>query len=104
MASTLASQLQTLQKTRPSTLSSTLDPKALRKLHSVSLLFTPEHAASQSFDTIYSICYEGFEELCSLDPRFRAYEQSLFSDQSILVDRETLAKADNEKLDENVSN
>ncbi|KAK6331999.1 snoRNA-binding rRNA-processing protein utp10 [Orbilia javanica] len=102
MASTLASQLQSLQKNRPSTLSSTVDPKALRKLHSVSLLFTPEHAATQDFDTIYSICYEGFEELCSLDRRFAAFERSLFSEQSVTIDRDVLSKADNEKLDENV--
>ncbi|KAF3125440.1 snoRNA-binding rRNA-processing protein utp10 [Orbilia oligospora] len=102
MASTLASQLQSLQKNRPSTLSSTVDPKALRKLHSVSLLFTPEHAATQDFDTIYSICYEGFEELCSLDRRFAVFERSLFSEQGVTVDRDTLSKADNEKLDENV--
>ncbi|KAF3926910.1 hypothetical protein ABW20_dc0105722 [Dactylellina cionopaga] len=102
MASTLASQLQSLQKNRPSTLSSTVDPKALRKLHSVSLLFTPEHAATQDFDTIYSICYEGFEELCSLDRRFAVFERSLFSDQSVTVDRDVLGKEDNERLDENV--
>ncbi|KAK6346259.1 snoRNA-binding rRNA-processing protein utp10 [Orbilia blumenaviensis] len=102
MASTLASQLQSLQKNRPSTLSSTVDPKALRKLHSVSLLFTPEHAATQDFETIYSICYEGFEELCSLDRRFAVFERSLFSEQSVAVDRDVLSKADNEKLDENV--
>ncbi|KAK6539958.1 snoRNA-binding rRNA-processing protein utp10 [Orbilia ellipsospora] len=102
MASTLASQLQSLQKTRPSTLSSTVDPKTLRKLHSVSLLFTPEHAATQDFDTIYSICYEGFEELCSLDRRFVVFERSLFSEQSVSIDRDVLGKEDNEKLDENV--
>ncbi|EPS41293.1 hypothetical protein H072_4850 [Dactylellina haptotyla CBS 200.50] len=103
MASTLASQLQSLQKNRPSTLSSTVDPKTLRKLHSVSLLFTPEHAATQDFDTIYSICYEGFEELCSLDRRFAVFERSLFSEQSVTVDRDVLSKQDNEKLDENVN-
>ncbi|RVD87398.1 uncharacterized protein DFL_001634 [Arthrobotrys flagrans] len=102
MASTLASQLQSLQKNRPSTLSSTVDPKALRKLHSVSLLFTPEHAATQDFDTIYFICYQGFEELCSLDRKFAVFERSLFSEQSVTIDRDVLSKADNEKLDENV--
>ncbi|KAF3933603.1 hypothetical protein ABW19_dt0207210 [Dactylella cylindrospora] len=102
MASTLAAQLQSLQKTRPSTLSSTVDPKSLRKLHSVSLLFTPEHAATQDFDTIFSICYEGFEELCSLDHRFVVFERTLFSEQSVTVDREVLGKGDNEKLDGNV--
>ncbi|KAF3913084.1 hypothetical protein AA313_de0200393 [Arthrobotrys entomopaga] len=102
MASTLASQLQSLQKTRPSTLSSTVDPKTLRKLHSVSLLFTPEHAATQDFDTIFSICHEGFEELCSLDRRFAVFERSLFSEQSVSIDRDVLGKEDNERLNENV--
>ncbi|KAK6353013.1 snoRNA-binding rRNA-processing protein utp10 [Orbilia brochopaga] len=101
MASTLAAQLQSLQA-RPSTLSATTDPKTLRKLHAVSLLFTPEHAASQDFDTIYAVCRDGFDELCALDRRFVVFDRTLFSEQSIGVDRDVLGAEENARLDDNV--
>ncbi|KAJ6263576.1 U3 small nucleolar RNA-associated protein [Drechslerella dactyloides] len=101
MASTLAAQLQALQA-RPSTLSTTTDPKTLRKLHAVSLLFTPEHAASQDFDTIYAVCRDGFDELCALDRRFIVFDRTLFSEQSIGIDRDVLGVEENTRLDENV--
>lgn len=99
MTSTLASQLKALQTNRPVTTSSTLNPKTLKALHSVSLLFAPSHAATQDFDTIYSICLDGFQELCSLDPRFLVFQNTLFSEQSKSVDREMMTKDLNRDLD-----
>ena len=101
MASSLSAQLTKLQTNRPSTTSSILDPKKLKTLHSVSLLFAPQHAATQDFDSLHSICLEGFHELCSLEPRFHIFERSLFSEQSKSVDRELLGLEDNKKLDDN---
>jgi len=65
-----------------------LDLKAQRTAHSKSLLFDPRAAAAQDFNTIYQICYEGFEELCVLDNRFAHFSESLFSEQSKFEERE----------------
>ncbi|TKA72400.1 hypothetical protein B0A55_05857 [Friedmanniomyces simplex] len=76
-----------------------LDLKAQKTRHGKSLLFEPRDAAAQSFDTIYQICYEGFEELCMLDARFNAFGRSVFSEQSKNEDRTQMTGAENEELD-----
>ena len=75
-----------------------LDLKAQKARHGKSLLFEARDAATQSFDTIYQICYEGFEELCMLDSRFLAFGQNLFSEQSKDEDRTQLTARENEEL------
>jgi hypothetical protein len=59
-----------------------LDLKAQKAAHSKSLLFEPKVAASQSFDSLYLLCYEGFREICALDGRFAQFARNLFSEQS----------------------
>lgn len=76
-----------------------LDLKAQKQRHSKSLLFEPRDAATQSFDTIFQICYEGFEELCMLDSRFSPYARNLFSEQSKNEDRTQMTAKENEELD-----
>ena len=76
-----------------------LDLKAQRSAHSESLLFEPSVAANQSFDILYQICIEGFEELCALDTRFTKFRKSIFSAQSRTEDRTQLTAAENEGLD-----
>ncbi|PSN74287.1 U3 small nucleolar RNA-associated protein 10 [Corynespora cassiicola Philippines] len=76
-----------------------LDLKAQKAAHGKSLLFEPRVAASQSFDNIYLICYEGYRDLCALDPRFTQFSRSLFSEQSKVEDRTQMTKKENEKLD-----
>ena len=75
-----------------------MDLKAQRKAHSKSLLFDHSHAASQDFDTIYQLCYEGFIELCRLDIRFTAFAKNLFSEQSKKEDRTLMTQSQNEQL------
>lgn len=95
MASSLASQLALIRAkgTNP------LDLKAQKKAHSQSLLFDPQIAASQDFDTIYIICYEGFQELCKLDSRFISFANTIFSEQSIREDRTQMTVSQNKNLD-----
>ncbi|KAK1081175.1 snoRNA-binding rRNA-processing protein utp10 [Friedmanniomyces endolithicus] len=81
-----------------------LDLKAQKARHSKSLLFEPRDAASQGFDTIYQICYEGFEELCMLDAWFSAFGRSLFSEQSKSEDRTQMTAAENGELDRMLEN
>lgn len=56
-------------------------------------------AASQSFDTIYTLCHEGFQELCLLDSRFLDFQRNLFSEQSQEQDRTQMTAGENEELD-----
>ena len=95
MATTLAVQLA---KLRSNTVNS-LDLKAQKKSHSQSLLFEARVAATQDFDTIYLICYEGFRELCNLDARFTSFARNIFSEQSKLEDRTQMTVAQNDQLD-----
>ena len=77
-----------------------LDLRAQKGRHSKSLLFEPRDAATQSFDTIYQICYEGFEELCVLDSRFSPFGLNLFSEQSKDEDRTRMMAKENRDLDQ----
>ncbi|KAI9660514.1 MAG: snoRNA-binding rRNA-processing protein utp10 [Bathelium mastoideum] len=75
-----------------------LDLKAQKAAHAKSLLFDPKIAASQSFDSIYQICQEGFQELCLLDTRFVPFSRNLFSEQSKAEDRTQMTAKENEEL------
>ncbi|TKA26604.1 hypothetical protein B0A50_04712 [Salinomyces thailandicus] len=98
MATSLQQQLAAIQQNS----TNQLDLKAQKTRHSKSLLFEPRDAAGQSFDTIYQICYEGFEELCMLDARFTQYARNLFSEQSKSEDRTQMTAGENEELDKAV--
>ena len=95
MATVLAAQLAQIraQSTNP------LNLKAQKKAHSQSLLFEPPVAATQDFDTIYQICYEGFEELCRLDSSFNDFAVNIFGEQSKQEDRTQMTAAQNQQLD-----
>lgn len=95
MASSLAAQLS--QIAAKST--NQLDLKAQRISHGQSLIFDRKIASTQDFDTIYQICYEGFQELCQLDSRFKVFERTIFSEQSKAQDRTQLTAAQNKELD-----
>lgn len=98
MATSLAKQLaQIATKSKTS-----LDAKAQKAAHSKSLIWEPKVAATQSFQTLYPVCYDGFEELCGLDSRFSVFRATLFSEQSQGEDRTQLAEAENEELDRQV--
>ena len=95
MATALASQLAQIRasSTNP------LDLKAQKKAHSRSLLFEHDVAATQDFNSLYQICYEGFQELCLLDSRFAGFANNLFSEQSKHQDRTQMTAAQNQQLD-----
>ncbi|KAL8725282.1 MAG: hypothetical protein Q9166_007456 [cf. Caloplaca sp. 2 TL-2023] len=95
MATTLASQLAQIRVQS----TNALDLKAQKKAHSKSLLFDAHHAATQDFDTLFQICYEGYQELCWLDQRFLVFAGNVFSDQSKQEDRTQMTAAQNKSLD-----
>lgn len=95
MATSLAAQLSQIAAT-------SIDPLNLKKqriAHSQSLIFESKVASSQDFDTIYQICYEGFQELCRLDARFTQFERTIFSPHSKTEDRRQMTPAQNKELD-----
>ncbi len=96
MATALAAQLSVISANSENS----LNLKAQKAAHSKSLIFEPRVAASQSFDTIYTLCYEGFQELCHLDGRFLEFQRDVFSEQSKDEDRTQMTAAENSKLDE----
>ncbi|KAF1922684.1 U3 small nucleolar RNA-associated protein 10 [Didymella exigua CBS 183.55] len=95
MATALQKQLATIaaSSTRQ------LDLKAQKSAHGQSLLFEPKVAGSQSFESLFLICHDGFRELCGLDGRFRQFATSLFSAQSPAEDRLQMAAAEVKRLD-----
>ncbi|PVH97736.1 U3 small nucleolar RNA-associated protein 10 [Periconia macrospinosa] len=94
MATSLQKQLAVIAATS----THQLDLKAQKLAHGKSLLFEPRVAASQSFENLYLICYEGYRDLCALDPRFVQFSRSLFSEQSKVEDRTQMTQKENEKL------
>ncbi|KAG9246251.1 hypothetical protein BJ878DRAFT_298508 [Calycina marina] len=95
MATSIASQLaQVAAKSN-----NALNLKAQKVAHSKSLIFEPRVAASQSLETIYTLCCEGFRELCLLDQRFVGFQGSLFSPQSQEHDRSVMTTDENSSLD-----
>ncbi|RAL59484.1 hypothetical protein DID88_006599 [Monilinia fructigena] len=95
MASSLKAQLAQIATNS----TNSLNLKAQKASHSKSLIFEPRVAASQSFDTLYTLCHEGFQELCLLDGRFLEFQKTIFSEQSQEVDRTQLPVAEISELD-----
>jgi U3 small nucleolar RNA-associated protein 10 len=95
MATSLAAQLSVISANSENS----LNLKAQKAAHSKSLIFEPRVAASQSFDTIYTLCHEGFQELCLLDGRFSEYQSDVFGEQSKDEDRTQMTAAENSELD-----
>ena len=100
MTTSLATQLARIavKSTNP------LDLKAQKKAHSQSLIFDPQAAAIQDFDTIYQICFESYQELCRIDPRFATFAGNIFSEQSKREDRTQMTAAENSELDNVLEN
>ncbi|TKW56950.1 U3 small nucleolar RNA-associated protein 10 [Colletotrichum tanaceti] len=98
MASSLAAQLAQIAANSKAS----LDIKAQKAAHSKSLIFEPRVAATQSYQTLFAICSEGFEELCELDGRFKPFSKTLFSEQSMSEDRTQMTAAENAELDKKV--
>ncbi|KAK2592475.1 snoRNA-binding rRNA-processing protein utp10 [Conoideocrella luteorostrata] len=98
MVTSLAAQLAQIAANSKAT----LDIKAQKAAHSKSLIWEPRVAATQSYQTLYTTCLPGFEELCQLDSRFVKFQSTIFGEESQSQDRSQLSSADNEELDRHV--
>lgn len=98
MATSLAAQLAQVAANSKSS----LNVKAQKAAHSKSLIWEPRVAASQSYQTLYTTCHQGFEELCQLDARFMRFELTIFNVESQNQDRTQLSQGENEELDKQI--
>jgi len=98
MSTLLAAQLSQIA----SNSNNSLNLKAQKAAHSRSLIFEARVASSQSFDTLYTLCHEGFQELCLLDGRFLEFQRDLFSEQSQEQDRTQMTIQQNSDLDRRI--
>ena len=98
MTTALAEQLARIR----SKSTNALDLKAQKRAHSQSLLFDARTAATQNFETLYQICYEGYEELCVLDASYRIFAASLFGEQSKQQDRTQMTTTQNDQLNTSI--
>ena len=98
MATSLAAQLAQVAANSKST----LNVKAQKAAHSKSLIWEPQVAAAQSYQSLYSICIIGFGELCQLDSRFARFQNTLFSEESQNQDRMQLTQDEVEQLDKQI--
>lgn len=98
--SSLASQLAALSANNLTV----VDRQKRKQLHSVSLIFEPKVAAAQDYETIHAVALEGLEDLISIDPQFQVFENSLFAESSIRLDREVQTQEENDHLDHAIAN
>lgn len=98
MATSLATQLAKIAANSKSTLS----VKAQRAAHSKSLIWEPRVAATQTYQSLFTTCSQGFEELCQLDERFSHFRLTIFSEESQNQDRHQLTKSENAELDKHI--
>lgn len=98
MATSLAAQLTQVAANSKST----LNVKAQKAAHSKSLIWEHRIAATQSLQTLYATCFQGFEDLCQLDARFVPFQNTIFSEESQNQDRSQLTAAENDELNRQV--
>lgn len=98
MATSLAAQLAQVAANSKST----LNVKAQKAGHSKSLIWEHRIAATQSYQTLYATCFQGFEDLCQLDARFVPFQSTLFSEESQNQDRTQLTARENDELNRQV--
>lgn len=80
-----------------------LDRKRRTKIHSVSFLHDPKIAATQDYESIFYDSLDALQRLQSLDPRFAKFENSIFSETSIQIDRQVQSKEENDDLNKTIN-
>ncbi|XP_071318828.1 HEAT repeat-containing protein 1 isoform X2 [Trachinotus anak] len=79
------------------------DPNLLSRREVASLLFDPKDAASMDRSTFYALGCTGLEELLGIEPAFLEFQDTLFSQASLTLERSVQSKEVNEKLDEGIA-
>ncbi|XP_077357877.1 HEAT repeat-containing protein 1 isoform X2 [Festucalex cinctus] len=79
------------------------DPNLLSRKEVVSLLFDPKEAATIDRSTFYALGCTGLDELLGIEPAFHEFQDSLFSQASLTLERSVQSKDVNKKLDADIS-
>ncbi|XP_056222571.1 HEAT repeat-containing protein 1 [Seriola aureovittata] len=79
------------------------DPNLLTRREVASLLFDPKDAASMDRSTFYALGCTGLEELLGIEPALLEFQDTLFSQASLTLERSVQSKEVNEKLDAGIS-
>uniref|UniRef100_UPI003AB09606 HEAT repeat-containing protein 1 n=1 Tax=Centroberyx gerrardi TaxID=166262 RepID=UPI003AB09606 len=79
------------------------DPGLLTRAEVASLLFDPKDAASMDRSTFYALGCTGLEELLGIEPAFSEFQDTLFSQASLSLERSIQSKEVNDKLDAGVA-
>ncbi|XP_058262423.1 HEAT repeat-containing protein 1 isoform X1 [Hemibagrus wyckioides] len=79
------------------------DPSLLNRREVASVLFDPKDAASMDRSTIYALGCTGLDELLGIEPAFAEFQETLFSQASISLERSVQSKEVNQKLDKDIS-
>lgn len=68
-----------------------------------SVLFEPKDAATMDRSTFYALGCTGLEEMLGIDQAFSEFQETLFSQASLTLERSVQSKEVNKKLDKNIS-
>ncbi|XP_026078718.1 HEAT repeat-containing protein 1 [Carassius auratus] len=79
------------------------DSNLLSRRVVASVLFDPKDAASMDRSTFYALGCTGLEELMGIDPAFNEFQETLFSQASLTLERSVQSKEVNKKLDKSIS-
>ncbi|XP_072523688.1 HEAT repeat-containing protein 1 [Salminus brasiliensis] len=78
-------------------------PEVFLRKETASLLFEPKHAATLDRASFYALGCTGLEELLGIEPAFYEFQETLFSDASVSLERSVQSKEVNQKLDKSIS-
>uniref|UniRef100_A0A8C5CL96 HEAT repeat-containing protein 1 n=1 Tax=Gadus morhua TaxID=8049 RepID=A0A8C5CL96_GADMO len=79
------------------------DPNLFTRKEVASLLFDPKYAATMDRTTFYALGCNGLEELLGIEPAFAEFQDTLFNQGSVMLERSVQSKEINEKLDKGIS-
>uniref|UniRef100_A0A673YET4 HEAT repeat-containing protein 1 n=1 Tax=Salmo trutta TaxID=8032 RepID=A0A673YET4_SALTR len=79
------------------------DPNLLTRREVASLLFDPKDASSMDRSTFFALGCTGLEELLGIEPAFSEFQETLFSQASVDMERSVQSKEVNKKLDAGIS-
>ncbi|XP_039541398.1 HEAT repeat-containing protein 1-like [Pimephales promelas] len=79
------------------------DSNLLSRREVASVLFDPKDAATMDRSTFYALGCTGLEELMGIDPAFSEFQETLFSQASLTLERSIQSKEVNKKLDKSIS-
>ncbi|XP_062859270.1 HEAT repeat-containing protein 1 [Trichomycterus rosablanca] len=78
------------------------DPNLLSRREVASVLFNSKDAAGMDRSTIYALGCTGLEELLGIDAAFAEFQETLFSQASLTLERSVQSKEVNKKLDKGI--